>query len=178
MIVRNAEQADLNRCLALDGSYETEYVWQMQIEEAGAAVQSVSFRTVRLPRPMRVAYPRQPESLLESWERRNRLLVAEEGSLVQGYLDLEIHPWNRTGWINSVVVAKELRRQGLGSALLKAAQRWAEEKRLRQIVLETQTKNHPAISFFQKHGFVFCGYHDRYYANQDIALFFAQELRG
>jgi ribosomal protein S18 acetylase RimI-like enzyme len=44
-------------------------------------------------------------------------------------------------------------------------------------MLETQTKNHPAICFYRKHGFVFCGFNDRYYTNQDIALFFAQNLR-
>ena len=44
-------------------------------------------------------------------------------------------------------------------------------------MFETQTKNYPAICFYRKHRFVFCGFNDRYYTNQDIALFFAQSLR-
>jgi hypothetical protein len=39
-----------------------------------------------------------------------------------------------------------------------------------------QTKNYPAISFCQKHGMTFCGFNDRHFANQDIALFFALAL--
>ena len=35
-----------------------------------------------------------------------------------------------------------------------------------------QSKNFPAISFLQKHGFKFSGYNERYYRNQDIALYF------
>jgi len=73
-------------------------------------------------------------------------------------------------------VAKEYRRQGIGTALMKAALRWAEERNLRTIMLETQTKNYPAICFYQRHGFVFCGFNDHYYATQDIALFFAHNL--
>jgi ribosomal protein S18 acetylase RimI-like enzyme len=42
------------------------------------------------------------------------------------------------------------------------------------MTLEIQTKNHPAISFAQKHGFQFCGYNERYYPNGDIALFFSR----
>jgi ribosomal protein S18 acetylase RimI-like enzyme len=45
------------------------------------------------------------------------------------------------------------------------------------MVLEMQPKNYPAIQLAQKLGFDFCGYNDRYYANRDIALFFAKGLR-
>jgi len=34
----------------------------------------------------------------------------------------------------------------------------------------------PAVRLVQKMGFEFSGYHDRYYANQDIALFFTKRL--
>jgi hypothetical protein len=40
-----------------------------------------------------------------------------------------------------------------------------------------QPKNYPAICLAQKLGFDLCGYNDRYFANQDIALFFAKNLR-
>jgi hypothetical protein len=37
-----------------------------------------------------------------------------------------------------------------------------------------QTKNYPAIQFARAQGFVFCGFNDHYYMNQDIALFFGR----
>ena len=40
-----------------------------------------------------------------------------------------------------------------------------------------QSKNYPAISFAQKQGLAFCGYNDRYYASQDVALFFGMTLK-
>jgi len=88
-----------------------------------------------------------------------------------------VQAWHATGWLNNLVVGKRYRRQGIGGALLKAAIEWAREQGLRQLMLETQTKNYPAICFYQRHGFVFCGFNDHYYTNQDIALFFAQSLR-
>ncbi len=36
-----------------------------------------------------------------------------------------------------------------------------------------QSKNYPAINFLQRNGFTFCGYNERYYRNQDIAVYFA-----
>jgi hypothetical protein len=46
-----------------------------------------------------------------------------------------------------------------------------------QLFLEMQSKNIPAIRLATKMGSVFSGYSDRYYPNQDIALFFALSLR-
>jgi hypothetical protein len=39
-----------------------------------------------------------------------------------------------------------------------------------------QSKNYPAMMLAQKHGYEFCGYNDRYYPNQDIALVFGRSI--
>ena len=41
------------------------------------------------------------------------------------------------------------------------------------MMLALQSKNDPAIEFCTQLGLGFCGYSDRYFANRDIALFFA-----
>ena len=176
IVIRPAELGDVKVCCALNGSYVTEHVWQMEarVGEEGIAL---AFRQVKLPRPMRVGYPRHSEQLVENWRRDECFLVAEEGGSVQGYIDMTVQAWHRTGWINNLVVAKSRRREGIGSALLRAALEWARERELKQIVAEAQTKNYPAICFFQKNGFVFCGFSDRHYLNKDIAVFFAQDLK-
>ncbi|MFQ5812727.1 MAG: GNAT family N-acetyltransferase [Anaerolineae bacterium] len=175
MIVRPAELTDLNACLEIDHSYVTDYVWQM--EESGKSGEvAVIFRTARLPRSMRVKYPKDYDNLLESWRRGECLLVAEEGGVVYGYLDMSVQSWHLTAWVDNLAVAQAYRRQGIGTALLKKAGEWARQRGLRKLMLEIQTKNYPAICFCQKNGFAFCGFNDRYYTNQDIALFFARSI--
>jgi ribosomal protein S18 acetylase RimI-like enzyme len=174
--VRKAELADLNACLLIDPSFVTDHVWQMESRDSEGVV-SVTFRTVRLPRPMKVSYPRDTDGLIDNWRRGECFLTAHEDAEVVGFLDMTIQPWNMTGWVNNLVVAKPHRRRGIGTVLLRSALRWGQEMHLLKVVTETQTKNYPAIKFYQKNAFSFCGYNDRYYVNQDIALFFVQPLR-
>jgi ribosomal protein S18 acetylase RimI-like enzyme len=180
MTIRPAELEDLPACLALDHSYMTQKVRQMDLQEENAVV-AVAFRTMRLPRPVHVAYPRDQEELLKAWHRRDCFLVAtdkdgEEKKIV-GYLTMTAQEWHKTGWVADLVVAPEHRRQGRATRLLRAGQTWARRAGLRRLTVEIQTKNYPAICFLERHGFCFCGYNDRYYTNEDIALFFTLDLR-
>ncbi len=176
MNIRKGHLKDLNSCVLISSSYVTDYVWQVHAEERPYEEMVITFRTVRLPRSMRVAPPRDTDYLLKDWERGECFLVAEEEEEIRGYLDMTVQARNRTGWINDMAVLKSHRRRGIGTALLRAAFNWARDQGLRAIMLETQTKNYPAISFYHKHGFRFCGFNDHYYANQDIALFFVHSL--
>src|ERR671932_248779 len=176
MNIRPAQARDLQRCLAIEGGYETDYVWQMESSRANGAI-SVAFRTTRLPRTMRVASGVQRDLLLEHFEQGECFLVAEDALGIHGYVDAVANVWNRVGWIHHLTVAPEFRRRGVGSELVRAAIKWARDKSLREMMVETPTKNYPAAALFQKHGFTFCGFNDRYYPNRDIALFFALSLR-
>jgi ribosomal protein S18 acetylase RimI-like enzyme len=82
-----------------------------------------------------------------------------------------------TTWVTDLAVKRRLRRQGIASALLLAAQEWGAHQNSRNLVLEMQPKNDPCIHLALKLGFDFCGYNDRFYANHDIGLFFAKGLR-
>jgi GNAT superfamily N-acetyltransferase len=170
-----AELADLHKCLAISTAFMTDHVWQMDGHETNDVVSS-TFSTVRLPRAMTVRYPRDTDSLLDDWRLGECFLVADDGDEVIGYLDMAVAKWSRTGWVNNLVVAAPYRRQGVGTALLRAAGRWAQDNDLQKIMAETQTKNYPAICFYQKNSYRFCGYNDQYYVNQDIALFFVLHL--
>lgn len=176
MIVRLAELADLNLCYELDGSYTTEYVWQMQAHERERSIE-VRFDAVRLPRPMKVAYPRHPDELLPNWRQGECFLVsADESGQSFAFLDMTAQTWHSVGWIRNLIVHRNSRRQGVATALLRAARYWALDNQLNKIMLDTQTKNFPAIRFAQKQGFAYCGYNDRYYRNGDIAVFFTLTL--
>ncbi|MBM2847425.1 MAG: N-acetyltransferase protein [Anaerolineales bacterium] len=174
--VRPAASADLPHLTALDHGYSTDYVWQMDAREENEQT-SITFRTVRLPRSMRVAFPRASQQLLEAWNRRVCFLVAEEAGLLKGYLNLTLAAAPETGWIADFAVDRRFRRSGVGSVLLASAAHWARQNNLGRLIVETQSKNYPAICFAQKHGMAFCGYNDRYYPNQDVALFFGMVLK-
>jgi len=176
MHIRQANKEDLAKCLAIDPSYITDRVWQL-MEQARSDETTLTFRLARLPRPLRVEYPRTLQDLGTSLDKGECLLVAEEDGRVGGFIDLVIAPWHETAWLRHLVVVEPLRRHGIGARLLRAALSWGEDSGLCTIMAECQTKNYPAIALYQKNGFLFCGYNDRYYTNKDIALFFAHALR-
>lgn len=145
--------------------------------QGGVEGASIHFQEVRLPRPMRVRYPREPEILLDEWTSKLVLLVSEMGDSPTGYIALEAGPAPGSAWVTDLVVELRHRRQGHGSGLLQAAQRWSVERGYRSLFLEMQSKNYPAISLARKLGFGFAGYSDHYFPDQDIALFFVLNLK-
>jgi len=176
IIVRPATPDDIQRLTAFDHSYSTDYVWQMDRREEENQINAI-FRQVRLPRPVRVMYPREVEALTETWGGRRLFIVAESRGEVQGYLSVADGLSPNTGWIAEFAIERRLRRQGIGTVLITSAVHWARKAKFQRLIVETQSKNYPAICFCQKHGFTFCGYSDQYFANQDIALFFGMFLK-
>lgn len=173
--VREGKAKDIPALIELDHDYTTEYVWQMDLNSDGPQM-GIGFRETRLPRPMTVKYPHDAQELEDSWKQRTALFVAEEGEELLGYLILETNKAPGVAWVHDLAVKRLKRRQGVGSKLLLFAQAWARQNDLHRLVMEMQSKNHPAIRFAQKLAFDFAGYNDHYYENQDIALFFAKEL--
>jgi ribosomal protein S18 acetylase RimI-like enzyme len=176
MMIRKGDLKDLNTCALIDTSYTTNRVWQIRTEERRYEEISITFQTIKLPRSVRASSPRDSDALVEDWQRGECFLVAEEDGEIQGYLSMIVQPRDASGWIRDLTVVRRYRRRGVGSRLLRAAFRWAREQGLRTILVETQTKNYPAICFCRKHGFVFCGFNDHYYPNQDIAIFFSRNV--
>jgi ribosomal protein S18 acetylase RimI-like enzyme len=140
---------------------------------------------------MRVPYPSWGEALLVHqptggpstgsgqalWlQRGDLILVAAEAAEVRGFIDQEYQPDQNMAWILHLIVSPAYRRQGIGSALLGRAMQAARQQGMAHVMTVVQSKNHPAISFLQHHGFTFCGYNERYYRNLDIALYFVRGL--
>lgn len=175
--IRPVTAEDIPALTGMDHTYTSDWVWQMEINTQDEGQVRVNFREVRLPRSVRVDYPRPYRDLSQDWEARSGLLVAVlEGEPV-GYVSLQTGVAPLTAWATDLAVKRRLRRQGIGSALLLAAQDWGAQHDCRYLVLEMQPKNYPAIQMARKLGFDFCGYNDRYFASHDIGLFFAKALR-
>lgn len=175
--IRAAMESDIPALTQIDHSYQSEYVWQMELRREENDLVA-AFREVRLPRPVKVDYPRFPRALLEDWKQRSGLLVALMANQVVGYISLMEGISPSALWVTDLAVTRPQRRQGIGSALVLAAQEWALQRgKYPRLVLEMQPKNHAAIRMSQKLGFEFCGYDDHHYGNYDAALFFAKWLR-
>ncbi len=174
--IRPANSNDFPRLTAMDHSCSSDYVWQLELRSEPKRV-SVNFHEVRLPRSVKVTYPRNPSALADEWSKRDVLLVALKEESPVGYVSAIDDRASAFAWVMDLVVAPEVRRQGAASALLLATQDWALERGVRRIVLETQSKNHPCIRLAQKFGYEFCGYNDQYYPTQDVALFFGRALK-
>ena len=163
------------RLMELDHASISDYVWQLDLRKENGQVLA-GFREVRLPRPVSVIYPRDPLALADEWTQRSATFTALAGDAPVGYTCVLEHSHATTVWITDLVVDAENRRQGVGSALLNAAQDWTSSRSARDIFLEMSSKNHPAIRLALKFGFEFCGYNDHYYVTQDVALFFGRSL--
>jgi ribosomal protein S18 acetylase RimI-like enzyme len=180
--IRPAIASDIPLLVALDHHYTSEHVWQLELHQrgeesqVGEQVRTVNFRQVRLPRSVRVEYPRSAGHLASDWFNRSGILVALLEGQPIGYTSLMLNLVPRTTWATDLVVDRLTRRQGIGSALILAALEWAANMDTQNLVLEMQPKNYPAIQMAQKLGFEFCGFNDRYYANHEIALFFGKSL--
>lgn len=174
--IRPAVAGDISHLMALDHDYVSDIVWQMDVT-AGENQVGVNFRQVHLPRSVRVEYPRPPRILADEWSSRALLLVALLANEPIGYISSIQGVAPATNWITDLVVTRRVRRQGVGTTLLLAAEEWAHQFYPNRMVLEMQPKNYPAICLAQKLGFNFCGYNDRFYLNHDIAIFFAKSIR-
>lgn len=175
--IRPSVATDLEQILAVDGHYTTETTWQIEIKKEEEQGIEVNFREVRLPRAVRVEYPRNTQALLEAWTRCDGILVGLLEDSIVGYIALSMQLIPHTCWVTDLAVKRHLRRQGIGSALVLAAQEWGVEKGAKRIVLEMQSRNYPAIQMARKLGFEFCGFQDLYYANRDVGLFFMRAIR-
>jgi ribosomal protein S18 acetylase RimI-like enzyme len=174
--IRPAVSPDLPILSALSHIYETSYVWQVDRSLDEGQI-TIHFREIRLPRPVKVEYPYPVGILSKEWDQYPNILVALLGGVPVGYVRVKEQLLPSTAWITDVVVRPQQRRQGIAIGLVLAAQDWAAHRGLRRVIMEMQSKNFPAICLAKKLGFEFCGYHDHYYANHDIALFFTRFLR-
>jgi ribosomal protein S18 acetylase RimI-like enzyme len=175
MDIRAVERADLDQLVAMDLDFETEKVWQLDSGRSEGSPGAL-FRVARLPRPMKVAYPRNPANIETSWSNYLAIFAAVENNLIQGYIALSNTQSPGIVWVTDGGVNHLQRRKGIGSALLLHAQRWAMQQQHKQMSLSIQSKNYPAIQLVQRLGYEFSGYNDHYFDNGDIALFFSKEL--
>ena len=174
--IRLALSADIARLVAFDHTCESNYVWQVDFHKKTGEI-NIALREVRLPRSVRLRYPRDHYSLADEWKNKTRTYVAVSGGVPLGYIRFFEQVTAESVWVLDIVVSAEARRKGVATLLIQFVEDWAIERKNRQLFIEMSSKNHPAISLAKKTGFKFSGYNDHYYATQDVALFFGKLLK-
>ncbi len=88
-------------------------------------------------------------------------LVALEGERVSGYAGLCDYP--DEAFVQTLGVAPDAQRQGLGARLLQALLDEAARRRQRTVSLEVRADNDPAIALYERFGFRRMGIRRGYY---------------
>lgn len=68
------------------------------------------------------------------------------------------------GYISNVAVHPDVRRQGIGDRLIERLTELAGQRAMAFVTLEVRAGNQPAISLYQKHGFLPVGRRKNYYS--------------
>jgi ribosomal protein S18 acetylase RimI-like enzyme len=173
--VRSAISDDAPALMALDHSFHTDSVWQMDlaVEDRYA---SITFQESKLPRTVRVDYPKALQRLALINQPDTAILVASLDYKPVAYIRTSVFDSTSAVWITDLAVHPEHRRKGIGTTLIRAMEQWCFQRKLRRVTIDMQSKNVPAIRCVKKSGYIYCGYNDHYYENQDIALFFTHHL--
>lgn len=144
--------------------YRTEYFYDIEAEE-----NSNGFYFSLIKKTCNKIIEKQFEdTLLSEWLENPKLFGAVEKEDVIGYLELSHEQWNNRMRISNVLVEESHRGQGIGKALMEKAYLTAIQEKARMIILETQSCNYNAISFYRSCGFSIIGFDLFAYTNQDV----------
>jgi [ribosomal protein S18]-alanine N-acetyltransferase len=98
------------------------------------------------------------------------VLVAERTGGIVGAAAVFFHSAHDIARLYSIAVAPEARGEGLGEALLDAAEQLARRRRSRSMRLEVRSDNGPAQRLYERRGYARFGVRARYYADGRDAL--------
>ena len=176
LYIRRPTLHDLNDCAQLDASFTTQRVWQLNLGVEPNDIQ-VNLHLVRLPRPINVKPMSNGENLMKPWQRGDCMFTARHDNTIAGFIHVVLESGSRVGYIQRHIVAPDFRNQGIGGKLLDYALQWSRDHRLGSVIAQVSTKNHPAVAFYLDRGFSFCGFNERFYADQEITLDLARTIR-
>ena len=148
----------------LINKYATEYFYDVEIKENE---QRLGFHLTK--KSLNKVREKQFEDIfLSDWLENPKLFGAIENGKVLGYLELSHEQWNNRMRIANIAVEEGYRGNGIGKALMEKAYSVASEEKARMLILETQSCNHKAISFYKSCGYSVIGFDLFAYTNTDI----------
>ena len=144
--------------------YRTAYFYDIEVKE-----NEYGFNFSLVKKPYNKIMEKQFEdTLISEWLENPKLFGAIQKGNVIGYLELSHEQWNNRMRISNILVEESHRGQGIGKALMEKAYLTAVQEKARMLILETQSCNFNAISFYRSCGFSIIGFDLFAYSNQDV----------
>lgn len=166
---------DWTRLADFDTSFVSEYIYRVAVN--GISVEIIEEKLVF---PVQKTYPL--DFIKKDIEDADFAVVAEtDGKTIVGFAAAKFEEWNKRTVLTEIFVAPENRGKEIGRALIDMVVEYAKTTRARCLWLETQNVNYPAIQFYRKLGFEFCGFDSALYNPADVssgetAFYFRKEL--
>ncbi|OCC09151.1 GNAT family N-acetyltransferase [Streptomyces sp. PTY087I2] len=159
--IRTATPEDTGLVEALDGSFTTATVFQVETAENG-----FTLRETPVDPPLTKVFPEDEEdedsgAEEDEAERSEKghptfLALAPDGSLA-GFVSVSYAGWNRRLTVEDIEVAPGHRGRGVGRALMSRAEEFARECGAGHVWLEVTNINAPALHAYRRMGFALCG---------------------
>ena len=174
LLFRSIEaERDVDHLERFNASFTTDRIYRLEKTELSAAFVEEKVQTSLFKRydvsGMRIALA----------ESDFALLAEIEGKIV-GFLIVKFESWNRRAWITHLYVRGKNKGKGIGSRFVDEAANFARVREARGLWLETQNFNYPAIQFYLKLGFRFCGFDESLYDPSvvpgETAIYFMRDL--
>ena len=118
--------------------------------------------------PEKVVYDNTDTLFQEYWNNPRAFGVKDDDGNMIAFLEFDTVEWNNRLIMTQLLVKEECRGKGVGRLLMDFVKDFAVKEDYRIITLETQNTNIPAIDFYFKMGFTFCGSNIFFYSNDDI----------
>lgn len=174
--IRPAVSSDISALEKFDHTSETTQVWRVDGSITKERI-ATELNEVKLPRVLRLSYPRRGEPLKDTWTRHLLFLIASCEGNPAGYLTLDEDIDKLSAAVHDLVVNLPFRRQGIATALIITAQDWVKRRGMTRLVLEVPAKNHAMVELATKLRFGYTGMIDNFYHNGDMALFYMSALK-
>ncbi|MFX0021795.1 MAG: GNAT family N-acetyltransferase [Candidatus Hermodarchaeota archaeon] len=148
-------------------TYESEFYYDIKIQTISKRKGwKINIQKKRFQTPFK---KHVEELVFTNFLREAEYYVAlNEDGLEAGWISISKQKWNNTARLWGIDVKKEYRRRGIGKMLLEYGISKAKEWNCRALILECQSSNYPAISFYFKNDFDLTGFDLIAYSNQDL----------
>ena len=147
---------DLRTLETFDASFTTDRIYRL-------ATNGLSAEFIEEVLPERLTKRYDVSGIRHAVAESELALLAEVDRKAVGFMTVKLEAWNRRVWITHLYVSPKNKNLGLGSRLVDEADRFARKRDARALWLETQNFNYPAIQFYLKRGFRFCGFDESLY---------------
>jgi len=120
--------------------------------------------------PDELVKARQPTTeQMKGWMRHDAYFVVRDGHRIVGVVGCSL--MHGTCLLMHMVVDKEHRKRGIGSALTEKAIEYARENGAVKVWLDTAPRLKEAMSLYERFGFVRCGHLRKHYWGEDIYFY-------